>query len=302
MSGVATAVSLSTCTGDATVWSKRYERPPEKLLSSARRDGPRRGGRIADFGRSRRRGRAAARPGSRHAFHLCLKGRFYWSKRYEGGLQTARQCFEEAIALDSVLAAAHAGLADTYSFLGFYCLMRPRTAFDLARSLCGAGARHWIRSGRRTHVAGPRAPGRRLGLGGAHVVVSSGPSSWTRPTASTAFTTRGCSCCWAGPRGPRRGRARPGHRPAVAGAQRRSRLHVFLSRGYERAIRECERALEIDREFLVALYVMAMCKAQLGLLDEAIAEMEHVVALTGGCPSTSRCSASSTATPSRPTR
>ena len=29
---------------------------------------------------------------NRRAFHLCLKGRFFWSKRYEGGLLTARQC------------------------------------------------------------------------------------------------------------------------------------------------------------------------------------------------------------------
>ena len=39
----------------------------------------------------------------------------------------------------------------------------------------------------------------------------------------------------------------------------------FLSRAYERAIRECEKALEVDREFLIALYVMGMCKAQLEL-------------------------------------
>ena len=34
---------------------------------------------------------------NRRAFHLCLKGRFFWSKRYEGGLKTARECFEEAL-------------------------------------------------------------------------------------------------------------------------------------------------------------------------------------------------------------
>ena len=71
---------------------------------------------------------------NRRAFHLCLKGRFFWSKRHEGGLLTARQCFEEAIREDPLSARAHAGLADTYSFLGFYCLVRPRDAFAVART------------------------------------------------------------------------------------------------------------------------------------------------------------------------
>ena len=76
----------------------------------------------------------SARNGRRRAFHLCLKGRFFWSKRYEGGLKTARECFEEALRIDPNLALAHAGLADTYSFLGFYCLVRPRDAFAIAKT------------------------------------------------------------------------------------------------------------------------------------------------------------------------
>jgi serine/threonine-protein kinase len=37
---------------------------------------------------------------SKSAYHHYLKGRFYWSKRYDGGLRTAREEFERAIADD----------------------------------------------------------------------------------------------------------------------------------------------------------------------------------------------------------
>ena len=113
------------------VWTKRYDVVPEHLFEL--RDAIVRDV-TAEF---RVDSDPTTRPEqhkirSRGAFHQCLKGRFFWSKRYQGGLQSARQCFEEAIRMDPELAIAHAGLADTYSFLGFYCLMRPRSAFELA--------------------------------------------------------------------------------------------------------------------------------------------------------------------------
>ena len=58
----------------------------------------------------------------------------------------------------------------------------------------------------------------------------------------------------------------------------------FLSRAYERGIRECEKALEVDKDFLVALYVMALCKAQLGSRESAIADLERAVSVSGGMP------------------
>jgi tetratricopeptide (TPR) repeat protein/TolB-like protein len=280
---VAIVVSLHDVHGDSTIWSKRYERLPERLLSL--RDAMVRDV-AAELQLSADRPTHARRRdvGSRHAFNLCLKGRFYWSKRYEGGLQTARQCFEEAIALDPMLAAAHAGLADTHSFLGFYCLRRPRTAFDLAR----ASAEQALRLD--------------PGLADAHTslgLVRLG-GDWDWEGARLAFER-------ASELDPTYGPNRIYHswvlvllgrtQEALEEAERAQDLDplspvlnagaaytLFLSRGYERSIRECERALEIDRDFLLALYVMAMSKAQLGLLDEAIAEMERVVDISKGMP------------------
>ncbi len=279
-----TVVSLRDIHANAVAWSKRYERLPEDLESLrdaivhdvAAELGAPSGPRSSNVPN---RGL-----GSRQAFHLCLKGRFYWSKRYEGGLQAARQCFEEAIHLDPSLAAAHAGLADTYSFLGFYCIVRPRTAFGLAKT-----------SAERALELDP-------GLADAHTslgLVRLG-GDWNWEGARLAFER---ASELDPTHGPTRiynswvlvllGRTREAHEEAER-AQDLDPLSpvlnagagytFFLSRAYERSIRECERALEVDREFLLAMYVMAMSKAQLGLLDEAIAEMEHVAALTDNMP------------------
>ncbi len=54
------------------------------------------------------------------AYHLYLKGRFYWSRRYSGGLRAALEHFQKAIDEDAGYALAQVGVADAYSFLGFY--------------------------------------------------------------------------------------------------------------------------------------------------------------------------------------
>jgi hypothetical protein len=63
------------------------------------------------------------------AYELYLKGRFYWLRRYHGGLRLAVEHFGKALEEDAGYALAHAGLADAYVFMGFYLLQPPRTAF-----------------------------------------------------------------------------------------------------------------------------------------------------------------------------
>jgi tetratricopeptide (TPR) repeat protein len=220
----------------------------------------------------------------RRAFYLCLKGRFFWSKRYEGGLKTARECFEEALRIDPNLALAHAGLADTYSFLGFYCLVRPRDAFAIAKTSVeralaldeGLAEAHtslgllklggdwdWnaaVRAFRRAIELDPSHAPARIYLSWTLVLL--GRFEEAHEEAERAQDIDPLS-------------------PQLnAGAA----YTFFLSRAYERGIRECEKALEVDKEFLIALYVMGMCKAQLELYDEAAADLERTVELSRGMP------------------
>lgn len=66
------------------------------------------------------------------AYELYLKGR---ALLYQRGMAMfrARRCFEEALARDPQYALAHAGLADSYSILGYYGLIAPTGAWPNAR-------------------------------------------------------------------------------------------------------------------------------------------------------------------------
>jgi len=68
------------------------------------------------------------------AYHLYLKGRFYWGKRTEEGLRMGIQFFREAIELDPTYALAYAGLGEGYIPLGFYCHTAPEDAFPKAKA------------------------------------------------------------------------------------------------------------------------------------------------------------------------
>jgi Tfp pilus assembly protein PilF len=68
------------------------------------------------------------------AYHLYLRGRYFWARRYEGGLVKALEHFQQAIEKDPRYALAYAGLADSYSQLGLWCFMPPRDAFPRAKA------------------------------------------------------------------------------------------------------------------------------------------------------------------------
>lgn len=59
------------------------------------------------------------------AYNLYLQGRYHWNKRTPDGFSKAVDCFARAIVKDPNYAPAHAGLADCYSILGLYGVLRP---------------------------------------------------------------------------------------------------------------------------------------------------------------------------------
>ena len=72
---------------------------------------------------------------SLEAYTLYLKGRYFWNKRYEVGLQQAMGYFTQAIERDPAYALAHAGLADCFVLLGAYEYLAPKDAFPKATAL-----------------------------------------------------------------------------------------------------------------------------------------------------------------------
>jgi TolB-like protein/class 3 adenylate cyclase/Tfp pilus assembly protein PilF len=68
------------------------------------------------------------------AYELCLRGRFFWNRRNEAGLNRSVECFQQALESDPAYAEAHAGLADAYTLLAVLEFLAPQVAFPKARA------------------------------------------------------------------------------------------------------------------------------------------------------------------------
>jgi DNA-binding winged helix-turn-helix (wHTH) protein/TolB-like protein len=67
------------------------------------------------------------------AYRAYLQGRYEWSQRSEAGLKRGIERFQQAIVIDPQFAAAHSGLADSYSILGYLSYLSPAETFPEAR-------------------------------------------------------------------------------------------------------------------------------------------------------------------------
>jgi TolB-like protein/Tfp pilus assembly protein PilF len=63
------------------------------------------------------------------AYNLYLKGRYYWNRRHEGGIQKAIELFQQAVEKDSLCAPGYVGIADCYNVSAILGLMDPRVAY-----------------------------------------------------------------------------------------------------------------------------------------------------------------------------
>jgi eukaryotic-like serine/threonine-protein kinase len=87
------------------------------------------------FRSGRKKTKKARRPTENtEAYQLYLKGRYFWNKRTLEGFRKAIDCFDEALHLDPDFALAHAGLADAYSFMGGYGFFPSREAYTKSKS------------------------------------------------------------------------------------------------------------------------------------------------------------------------
>ena len=70
---------------------------------------------------------------NQEAYDLYLKGRYFWNRRYEGGLQKAIEYFKQTLKKDPSHAPSYSGIADSLSILGLFWLP-PKEVFPKARS------------------------------------------------------------------------------------------------------------------------------------------------------------------------
>jgi len=220
---------------------------------------------------------------NQRAYHSYLKGRFYWLRRYHGGLQAALEHFQQAIEEDAGYALAHAGVADAYAIIGLYSLQRPRTAF--ARALAAA---------ERALAIDPDLPEAHTSV----ALVSLADWDWAQAARQFARALELDSSqaiariYWSwlmvlqGDIAGAVDQARTAQEseplsPLVNG----SVAHTFyLAKRYDEAIAECEKSLEIDPNFILAIHVKGMCLALQRRLAEAVTIGERAVSMSGGAP------------------
>jgi serine/threonine protein kinase/Tfp pilus assembly protein PilF len=121
---------------DAQVWGEQYVRYLSDIfaLQDEIADQVLRALKVKLAGEPRRR--VVRHTTNADAYHLYLRGRFYWARRTPDQVKKALACFEQAIAQDPDYALAYAGVADCYAMLGFYPygVLKPRDAYPRAKA------------------------------------------------------------------------------------------------------------------------------------------------------------------------
>jgi TolB-like protein/DNA-binding winged helix-turn-helix (wHTH) protein/Tfp pilus assembly protein PilF len=100
---------------DQHIWAEAYERDSKDVLTLQANLAQDIAGEIRLTLTSQQRANLATSGSVNPAAHeLYLKGRYFWNKRDQAGLDKAVEYFQQAIAKDPGYAAAYAGLADAY--------------------------------------------------------------------------------------------------------------------------------------------------------------------------------------------
>ncbi len=218
------------------------------------------------------------------AYHLYLKGRHFWNKRTPAELASSIRLFQQAIDRDPGYALAHAGVADSYTILGYYSAMEPRDAFPKAKA-AAAKALAFDDSLAQAHSS----------LAFAQVLYD---WDWRQaergfrrtfelnPGYATGHHWYAEYLVWTG-----RGEE------AVAEAHKALEIDPlsliintligwvhYYTRRNDRAIRKLRKTLELDPAFAPANFWLALAYSQAGQLDEARTAIERALESAGESP------------------
>ena len=216
------------------------------------------------------------------AYQLCLRGRYFLSKRRPDALKQALEYFQQAIALDANYALAYANLADTYGFLSNaeYGETPPKEVIPKAKAaaqraiaiddtLAEAHAalgrtlgfeRDWEGAGRELRRAIQLDPNNADGLRYYSVYLARmGNLDEALAEARRAWQIE----------------------PGAAGRMMVLGWIHYYRREYDQAIEQCQQALDIDQNFYSARLKLGMAYVQKGMFDQAITELQKSVEQSG---------------------
>ncbi len=217
------------------------------------------------------------------AYELYLRGRYFWNKRTEPGLEKAIEYFRQAIAQDAAYAPAFAGLADCYTILAIYGARPPRETMPLAKEAAEQALQ-----------LDPALAEAHASLGCVRAMFDLDWHGAERefrraidcdPYYPTAHHWYALNClaplgrCDEAATRMQVARDLDPLSPVITTSVG---VQEYFARHYDRAIDACRRTLELDERFPIAHYFLGLAQTELGGHDEAIAELKQAAALTGG--------------------
>ena len=216
------------------------------------------------------------------AYEAYVKGRYFWNKRTETGLNKGLEYFRQAITLDPAFAEAYVGVADSYATLGLYAVRPPKQAFPAAKD------------------AGKRALEMDDDLAEAHATMGfiNFYYDWNGLAAATEFQRTlvdnphyAMAHSWYAEDLAAMGRypeaAAEAHRaleddPLSLIIGSNAGWTFSLAGQYDQAIETLKKAIEIDSSFPRTHFRLGRAYEQKGLYDMAVSELEQAVRLSGG--------------------
>jgi eukaryotic-like serine/threonine-protein kinase len=215
------------------------------------------------------------------AYQAYLQGLFYWNKWTEDGFKKAGDYFTQAVTLDPGFALAHAGLADTYTFLGDSGYVAPREVWQKAK----AEATEAVKADD--------------SLSEAHISLALVRENydWDWSGAETEFRraiqlspNSATAHHWYGDCLTKLGRFEEA-RQELKKAQELDPLsllintsvgrQLYFAHQYGSAIEQFQKTLQMDQNFVPAQHAIESAYAQNGMYKEAVAERQKVLTLSG---------------------
>jgi len=215
------------------------------------------------------------------AYRLYLKGRNFWNKRTEDGLQKGIEFFQQAIDIDPGYAPAYAGMADCYNMLVVYGIRRPKDGFPKAKeaalkaletdeTLAEAHAAlafikfRWDRDRIEAEREFQQAIRRKPSYAPAHQWYSSYLAALERFDEAIAEANR-----------------TEGLEPLSSTASPHLGWILHLSGQNDQAIKQCSKILDLDPNSFPARRYRGLAYEQKGMYREAIAEFQKGLQISG---------------------
>jgi serine/threonine protein kinase/tetratricopeptide (TPR) repeat protein len=222
--------------------------------------------------------------GNKEAYQLYLKGRYWWNKRTEEGLNKGIEYYQQAIGKDPTYALAYAGLSDSYTSVAIFGFVPPNEAFPRAKeaalkaleiddTLAEAHASlAFVKSAYDWDWSGAEREFQRA------IALNSG-SAYAHYFYSVTLRKTGRF-----DEAIEEGKRAVELDPISLTSNTILGTTFHMARQYDQAIEQMRKTLELDPTFALAHSVLGMAYLQKSMYEQGIAEFERALVISPGYP------------------